>query len=88
MYVLGTFLYAKVTRPRNAVGVYAFWSFIGLLLLIYFANLFGPPPPSAKAIALAGLGLWLFVAWAYWIDRNRLPVSASESLLFPRRGTT
>jgi hypothetical protein len=84
MYVLGTFLYTKVTRPRNAVGVYAFWSFIGLLLVMYFADLFGPPPPSVKAIALAGLGLWLFVAWAYWIDRNRLPVSGSESLFTPQ----
>jgi hypothetical protein len=74
MYALGTFLYAKATRPRNAVGTLAFWWFIGVLLLIYLANFFGPPPPSVKAIAVSGLGLWLFVAWAYWLDRNRQPV--------------
>lgn len=71
MYVAGIFIYTKVTRPRNATGVLAFWSFTGLLLLIYLADLFGPPPPGVKAIIAAGLGLWIFVVWAYWIDSNR-----------------
>jgi polyferredoxin len=64
-------VYGSTTRPRDRAGIYAFWSFIALLVLMYLANLFGPPPPSVKAIALAGLGLWVFVAWAYWLDRHR-----------------
>jgi hypothetical protein len=40
---------------------------------MYLANLFGPPPPSVKAIVMAGL--WVFVAWAYWLDRHRQPRS-------------
>jgi hypothetical protein len=72
LFALGVVLYANATRPRDRVGIYAFWSFIMLLVLIYFGNLFGAPP-SVKGIAVAGLGLWLFVAWAYWLDRHRQP---------------
>jgi len=71
IFALGVMLYVHATRPRDRVGIHAFWSFIGVLVLIYFGNLFGPPPPGVKAIAIAGLGLWLFVAWAYWLDRHR-----------------
>jgi hypothetical protein len=35
----------------------------------------GPPPPSVTALAVSGLLGWPFVAWAYWIDRHRAPVS-------------
>lgn len=75
IFALGVVLYVHATRPRDRVGIYAFWSFIVLLVLIYFGNLFGPPPPSVKAIAIAALGLWFFVTWAYWLDRHRQPRS-------------
>ncbi|MGA3168300.1 MAG: hypothetical protein ABSF14_19530 [Terriglobia bacterium] len=73
IFALGVLVYGNTVRPRDRVGIYAFWSFIALLVLMYLANLFGPPPPSVKAIAMAGLGLWVFVAWAYWLDRHRQP---------------
>jgi hypothetical protein len=38
----------------------------------------GPPPPSARAVGAAGLGLWLFVAWAAWLDRHRAALSAER----------
>jgi len=72
IFVLGAVLYRRATRPRDRIGIYAFRSFIALLFLIYLINLFGPPPPSEKAIAYSALGLWLFVVWAYWLDRHRL----------------
>ena len=31
------------------------------------------PPPSVRVLAMSGLLGWLFVAWAYWIDRHREP---------------
>jgi polyferredoxin len=64
-------LYIHATRPCDRVGIIALWSFIAVLVLIYLVNLFGPPPPSVRAIATAGLSLWLFVVWAYWLDRHR-----------------
>jgi len=69
---LGGVLYAKTTRPRDRIGALALRSFIALLFLFYLINLFGPPPPSEKAVALGSLSLWLFVVWAYWLDRHRL----------------
>ena len=71
MFFTGAFIYLKVTRPKNNVGK---WSLLALLLffiVIHLMNIFGPPPPSVNAIGWAGLSLWLFVIWGYWIDRNR-----------------
>ena len=71
IFTLGARLYAKGTRPRDFIGGFAFRTFIGVLFVIYLVNFFGPPPPSEKAVAVAALGMWLFVAWAYWVDRHR-----------------
>ena len=71
IFAVGVILYAGATRPRDPTGAIAFRSFAALLFLLYLANLLGPPPPSEKAIAYVGLSLWLFVAWAYWLDRHR-----------------
>jgi len=39
-------------------------------VIVYLANLFGPPPPSPTAVALAGLlGAVLLLPWAAWADR-------------------
>ncbi len=69
--VIGLVLYLQSTSAKDRVGAYAFWGLTILFVLLYFANLFGPPPPSVEVIAYAGLGSWLFVPWAYWIDRHR-----------------
>ena len=71
IFALGAIVYAIATHPRDRIGSYGFRSFIGLLFLFYFLNIFGPPPPSEKAIAYAALGMWLFVVGAYWLDRHR-----------------
>jgi hypothetical protein len=72
IFAIGARFYARATLPRDRIGSYAFRSFIALLFLIYLINIFGPPPPSEKAIAYAALGMWLFVVWAYWLERHRV----------------
>jgi hypothetical protein len=72
IFALGAVIYGRATCPRDRIGSLAFRSFIALLLLFYLLNVFGPPPPSEKAVAYAALGMWLFVVWAYWLDRHRL----------------
>jgi hypothetical protein len=67
----GAAIYARSTMPRDAVGRFAFVAFVVVLLAIYAGNILGPPPPSARAVGAAALGLWLFVPWAAWIDRHR-----------------
>ena len=71
LLAIGAWIYARTTRARDAVGRWAFAGLLAFLLVIELANLFGPPPPSAQAIAWAGQAQWLLVLWAFWIDRHR-----------------
>jgi hypothetical protein len=74
LFVAGVYLYATGTTARNRVGRLALWALVALLAAIYVASL-GPPPPSERAIGVAGLLMWSFVAWGAWIDRNRAPLA-------------
>lgn len=79
MFTAGVVLYVRGTRPRDRVGTWALAAFVALLLAIYAANIFSPPPPGVQAIAWTGLaGGWLLVAWAYWIDRHRLALPSDR----------
>lgn len=76
IYLLGTAVYLRATRARDSVGTYAFWPLIVVLFLIYVGeSLGGPPPSNERALALTALGLWLFIPWAYWVDRHREAVA-------------
>jgi hypothetical protein len=72
LFIAGATLYAATTRARDRIGNAALWSMIAALGAIYFAALYGPPPPSVAAVAGAGQLLWLFVLWGYWVDRHRV----------------
>ena len=76
LFTMGIFFYLRSTRAKDKKGVFSFWSLIVFLLVIHVTNLFGPPPPDAKAIAWVGQAQWLIVAWGFWIDRNRVAVQA------------
>jgi hypothetical protein len=78
----GVALYARAFPARDAVGRRALAGLVLFLLAVYAANLFGPPPPSPRAVAFGGLAQWLFVAWAAWIDRPRR--AAAPGLLLQR----
>jgi len=71
LFALGITLYLQATKAKDRIGSIGFWSLIALLGLIYVGNLFGPPPPEMSIIAIAGNASWLFVIWAYWVDRHR-----------------
>jgi hypothetical protein len=74
----GAWLYLRGTRPINSVGRWATTGLLASLLLIFLMNVFGSPPPSAEAVAVVTLGLWLFVPWAFWADRNRVQRDGSR----------
>ena len=81
MFIVGATIYSAVTRERDRIGRIGLLALIATLAAIYFANLYGPPPPNSETIAIAGHLLWLFVIWAYWIDRHRyVAASTRESL--------
>jgi len=65
--------WARVDTYKGAIfalGV-AIYLQMATLAVIYVSSALGPPPPSAQALAVFGLGGWLFVPWGYWIDRHR-----------------
>jgi hypothetical protein len=71
LFIIGTTIYVSVTRARDRFGRIGLYALIVVVVAIYFAALYGPPPPSASAVVIAGHLSWLFVIWAYWVDRHR-----------------
>ncbi len=80
LFIAGAVLYMSVTRARDRAGRIGLYALIVTLVAIYFAALYGPPPPNANAVATAGHLLWLFVIWAYWLDRHRAPRSPQSAV--------
>jgi membrane-bound metal-dependent hydrolase YbcI (DUF457 family) len=73
LFFIGVWLYARITASRDAVGRWGLAALVVVLLGIYAANMVGPPPPGASAIAWAAQLQWLLVLLAYWIDGHRSP---------------
>jgi hypothetical protein len=71
LFVIGIWFYLKSTAPKNGTGTWALWGLIAFFIVIWVGNIFGPPPPSVETITIAGNAMWLFVLWAWWVDRNR-----------------
>jgi hypothetical protein len=67
----GAAMYLRATRARDRIGRYALAGLVAFLLVVYLANVFGPPPPSVNAVAWTCVSMWLLVAWGAWIDRHR-----------------
>ena len=74
MFAAGVALYTRATAARNRIGRNGLVALVAFLALVYLANAFGPPPPSPAAVAWTAQAIWLLVAWAWWVDRNRSPV--------------
>ena len=74
-FIIGLWLYLRVTRPRGGRGRLSLWSLVVVVSLIFFSNL-GPLPAGTRerTIALLALVPWLFIPWAWWIDSTRRTV--------------
>jgi hypothetical protein len=80
MFAAGILIYLGTTRAKNAIGNFAFWLFVLALVGLYAAVIYAPPPSSVKKLAMGTLLSWLFVAWAWWLDRNRVaPANSSDA---------
>lgn len=76
MFAGAAWLYFRRTKALDRTGAIVPWILLGLLYVIYLANLFSPePPPNTDIIAWSAFGMWLFIGLAYWGDRHRVPLS-------------
>ncbi len=70
----GIALYLRATRARTKAGTVGLWLLVVFLVAMYFAALFGPPPPSPTAVMWGGHFMWLLIAWAIGLIGNGLVV--------------
>src|ERR1051326_4213581 len=80
MFAGGVLIYLRATKAKNAIGNFAFWFFALALVGLYAAVIFAPPPTSVRKLAIGTMFSWLFVAWAWWLDRNREPRIVEHAL--------
>jgi hypothetical protein len=72
LWLTAIVVYARATEARTRAGVYAYWSVLPLLTLIWYNNIAGPAPDNAASAPVASFVLFsLVVLWAYWMNRLR-----------------
>ena len=79
MFITGTAFYSSATRATDRVGHYGFLALIAVMVAMFFAAIYGPPPPNVATIAIGGHLAWLFIIWAYWVDRHRATIGHGAS---------
>jgi membrane-bound metal-dependent hydrolase YbcI (DUF457 family) len=73
LFLVAAFWYAQSNEPLDAVGRWAWYALIAVLLAAYAASMGPPPiPGQEKLIAVGTMAMWLFVPWAAWVDRHRV----------------
>lgn len=71
LLLAGMAAYRRATTARDPVGRWSLAGLVALATAIWITQPWSPPPPSATAVAVGALALWLFLPWAWWIDGHR-----------------
>jgi len=73
LFLVAALWYERVAEPLDAVGRWAWYALIGVLLALYAASLGPPPHPGQeRLVAIVTIASWIFVPWAAWVDRHRV----------------
>jgi hypothetical protein len=72
MFLLGLWIYGHATRARDKRGRWGLAGLGAFLLVVYIANILGPPPPSVRIIEVSAvIGFIVLIGWSWWADRHR-----------------
>ena len=71
IYAAGLSFYRLGTRALDRIGSWGFWIY-AVVLPVLFVTSNGAPPPNESVLAWSALGIWLFVPWAWWVDKHRV----------------
>jgi hypothetical protein len=70
MFAAGLWLYLGAAAPRTRGRTIGLWALVGVLLIVYIGNIFGPPPPSVTVLAWTAIaGSVVLLVWAWAVDR-------------------
>ena len=84
MLLVGVLIYARVTRPRDRIGQYAFIAYVFVLLLLFIADRFDTTPPTVSDLIRSGfIAEPVLVIWPWWFDRHREPRPAASPIGLP-----
>ena len=61
LFAAGLWFYA-----REATFTPRLRALVAFLVLIYFANIAGPPPPNEQALTAVSFAQWLIPLWGWW----------------------
>ena len=76
LFVIGIYFYFSSTRARDAIGSFAVPVLLTILSIGWLGALFGPPPPSVRALVISSLiAPILLLPLAVWGDRHRVAIS-------------
>jgi len=74
LFACGVWIYARATKPRDAIGTWAFAGITAFLFVGFVVNANGTPPPSVAALWMMALGLGALTLWLAWFaDSHRRP---------------
>lgn len=74
LFFTGIFVYLKTRKPQRKI---AFWGLIVVLITAQLMNFYGPLPPDAMTVAMGANFIWLFIFWAWWIEREKPATSVN-----------
>lgn len=74
LYFVGVYIYVRYTKAKNKIGIWGLAALVLLLFVFYLGNTFGPAPTDIGMTMFisATLLMAILVAFAHWVDRNRI----------------
>lgn len=73
LFLAAAWWYERSNEALDAIGRWAWYGLIGVLLVFYGASLGPPPAPGQeRMIAMGTIAMWVFIPWAAWVDRHRV----------------